>query len=641
MIRWLQNFINVSQEPSDIIGTKWLHTKSKLTQNQHNPRANTELISEFDVDAPLRQKKHISHEDETYDRAVHKYIFDLLRADKFKEACAFCDLTGNLSLSIAIRGHYDYFDPEIEGKILGTDPNGSVNKALWRRMCWQLTREQNLDPYERGIYGVLSSDLTSVLTLSDTWEMQLLSYLSSLAASEDEETLFQQGRIDKDIASMKLPKVSFDSSAAALEILSHSRNPEIRMQSEHMCRQFCSAIINDELDLILESTASQIESLLNGDDTEESLQILKSTRIALHLLLFLRQLGKDIGNQETREIIIQSYIQILHSDNRIDLIPLYVSYLSDETALNSYSIVLASIEDSNTRLKHISLAQRYGLDIDNTIRRAVGRVFDENASEYISGSSIEFSYDVTEADEHVCEAAKWYVDNGMWTDCIHTSVTLYRMLLSSGKVQVARGFSKLISISEMIRIFKHSETRSSDIDSPLPYFASVLELEEYKRLMDCLDLIESWNIHYTEIAACSKRDVFKQRPTKAISDLWKRDALSLVGNIADTIKDLCISWMTSVIASEDTYQETLSHILRLRVWYIPFLLMELLRIFMEAQVADPNTLRQAANLAAFVASEDHKLYELLIKSNQLSEFLGTLADACADGVIKGERGIFE
>lgn len=642
VILWLQHFLVYSSEPSDIIGTKWLYTKNTLTQTQRLGFPNS-IITDFDIDAPSRQKKNIENKDKMYDEQVFRYIFELMQAGKYKEACNFCDLTGNISLSLAIAGIYEYFDSFIEGSNLqGGSANGILNKALWRRMCWQLTQDNTLSSYERGIYGILSSDIPSVLSLSHTWETQLLLYLSSLVTSEAEQSLFEKNRIEKDVALIKVPQSDFTSSAEILNLLSNSPNSQIKKESQHSCRRFISAIINNELDFIVDYTAKKIEYLLQGDDNEmeeEGQDLENSIRFAIHVMLFLQQIGQTIGEEQNRDIIIQTYIEILRTSNHSNLIPLYVSYLSNETALTAYSIVLADIEDPNERRMHIALAKKYGLDIENTIRRAVSDIFDLYDDKDIHTSTFEFSSEVSESDKRICKAVEWYMDNGMWSDCIHTSVLLYRMLLNKGKIQTVREFSRLIPIEKILKSYKTHRLRISiEEDFELSVITEGLEVElrEYQRLLNCLELIEIWNLNYA-----STLNTKNQSQPHIPSELWKRDAITLCTKVSDSIQNLCATWLFEITESEKVDNTTKQLIFRLRTRYIPFLLIELLRTFIEAQLADPSFLKEAASLATFVASEDLKLYDLFVQSGRLSLFLETIADACADGVVHGERGIFE
>lgn len=673
ILSWIQDSLDTPEEPPELRGAKWMYTRNAIQQKQRTviqPKFVTgqsstiDIVTQIDADAQLRQGKPIAQEDEQFDRTIFKYIFNLIRARKYNEACKVCEHTGNWTLLLALKGQDEYYDPEIEGHILGesAERRGIQNKMLWRRMCWKLTKAENLDPYERGIYGILSSDLESVLSLSDTWELQLLAFMSYLVATESEEAM--KGFVDSDVESMHIPKSSFSSSYEILQILAHSANPEIKKQSKHILRQFLGSIINDDITSIIDALASNINSLMEGlpniFSAEDTMKVL---RIATHLILFLQQLSVNVGESGSYSVIIDAYIELLRGEGKNDLIPLYVSYLSDDLASDTYSYLLATITDSEERKQHLHLAKKYGLDMPNTIRKAVKRVFDEDPTQYQQYEEIKFTSEVTQNDLNLCHAVAWYKEATMWPDAIHSCVTLYRLFLGVGKIQSASEFGEAVPWAFILNKYEAyligrdagPITLGIEEDTTPINEAFRLEFSEYGRLVSCIQQIHTWNDHYANASSQELSFSTKDRRGSAMSNgsiangskkrehtqLWKRDAIHIVTSLSDTVHQLARTWMTSVLNSPDADQETIEQVTRLRTWYIPFLLMELLRVFIEAQEAQFNFLRQAAGLATFVADEDLKIYQLFIANGSLNAFLGGIADACADGVIRGEEGIFE
>lgn len=623
VIQWLQDSLEIPNEPTDIRGSRWMYTKRALQYARVEPGSNHSTVSELDTDASLRQQKPVSNEDEQYDRTIFKYIFELIRARKYNIASKFAKLTGNYSLLLAMKGIDDYVDPDIEGdNIGGSLQRGVIKKALWRRMCWQLSQSPNIDPYERGIYGVLSSDINSVMGLSDTWELQFLAYMSCLVATEAEEILVKHERIEEDVLAMRIPGGDFKTPLDILSKLSSSNNPQIRQDSEHVYRRYIADIIQNNMDSVVDFTVHYVDGFVDStkQTAENADNMGNALRTAVHILLFLQILGSHPGTAEKRKYLIRSYIELLRSKGKSELAPLYVSYLPDEDAIDSYSSILAAIEDNNEREIHIELANKYGLDLHNTIRRVVKRVFEENSNLYSQRNAAEFTYEVSESDIRICKATEWFFQTQMWPDCIHSGVSFYRMFLLSGKVQAAKEFGKIVSFTDAL---KHMQSLNDEANKSSISPNMQLELKEYLRLMDCLELIDSWNEHYSS--------------RTNITDTWKFSAIETITSTSDLVHELCHTWLIDVINTGDNSEE----VSKVRTRYIPFLLNELLRMFVEAQVADFNFLKQAVNLVTFVSSEDFKLYELLLESGTLNVFLDGLAGACADGVKIGEKGIFD
>lgn len=621
VIQWLQDSLEIPNEPADIRGTKWSHTKHNL---KFNGQDNLSLISELDLDAPLRQKKKITDEDKAYEKSIHIYVFELLRARKYTKVIQFLKLTGNWSLLLSMKGITEYSDPDIEGDVIGSfSKEGIINKALWRRMCWQLAQSSNIDTYEKGIYGILSSDVDSLLPLSNTWELQLLTYLSSLVATESEEILIKAGKIDQNVLNIRIPTPGFATIEEILNALSSSTSPNVRQESNHVCRRYISDFIRNDLGSIVNFTAEYVQNFSQNKQAANFETVGNAIRTAVHLVLFLQSIGINPGDEQRKNYLIQTYIELLRSKGKSELTPLYVSYLPADEALDAYSFILAAIEDNNERAAQIDIANKYGLDIPNTIRRVVQRVFEENSQNYPQNEHFECTYEINKTDLHICKAAEWFYIKDMWKDCVHSGVSFYRMFLGSGKIQAAHELGTIVPFSNVL---KHTD-EIMDVESSNNFELSCLELKEYLRLVECLTIIESWNSHYAS------------KPEKATT-VWKHAAIQVVTNASDTVHDLCKTWMLKVINTSND-NETVNETSRIRAHYIPFLLVELLRIFVEAQSADFDFLKQGVNLATFVASDDYKLYELLVKSGTLNSFLEGLASACADGVIIGEKGIFE
>lgn len=672
VLAWLQDSLDTPDEPPELRGAKWMYTRNHIQQKQRsvlqsqllNGHAKSEdLVSQLDADASLREGKNIAQEDAKFDRTIFKYIFSLIRARKYEEACKVCEHTGNWDLLLTLKGQDEYYDSEVEGHIFGesTERRGIQNKLLWRRMCYKLTKAENMDPYEKGIYGILSSDLESVLNLSNTWELQLLAFMSYLVATESEEAM--KGHIESDVAAMPIPKSSFTSSHEILEILAHSANPEIKKQSQHIFRQLLGSLIDDDVPSIVDALAENINNLLiNGEPKYfTKADTMKVLRIATHLIIFLQQLPVSIDESQSFSVIIDAYIELLRSEGKNELIPLYVSYLSDDLASDTYSYLLAKIVDSEERRQQLSLAKKFGLDMPNTIRKAVKRVFDQDPAQYQQNASITFTSEVTTNDTALSNAVVWYKEASMWPDAIHSCVTLYRLFLGVGKLESAKKFGEMVPCAFISNkydayVIGHDSgpiTLGIEEEATLINEALRLEFAEYGQLVSCIQQIQIWNEHYASVngqgsnASNDRQGSLSSNGTSATgfrkkeySQLWKRDAIHIVTSLTDSIHQLAATWMISVLNHPDVDLETVEQVSRLRTWYVPFLLMELLRILIEAQDAQFNFLKQAANLATFVAGEDLKLYQLFIANGSLNAFLGCIADACADGVIRGEEGIF-
>lgn len=596
-------------------------------------------LKKMDSDAPLRDS---SLSDITgTDKAVYKYLFELVRARRYDKANEVCDVTGNFTLALAFRGLDEYFDVAIEGQELNStesENSGIVNKMLWRRMCLKIANAKGpVDDYEKAIYGILGGDVDSVLKYSQTWEQQLLTFLGYLVATEAEQALKEAGRYDLELEKFETPQFNnIRSVEDILDILQRSINPKVKKQSRHVIRRVVSSLIKDDISDLADEIAQGIEEITGEGEssTFSTDDIISVLRLVTHLILILRHIGVYKGSDKSFSQIIQGYIELLRIENKKDLIPLYVSYLDGDAAVSTYSYLLATVTDTEERKQHIELAKKYDLDLKNTVRQAVLRVFDVYSENFEFGEIISFSNIVSDYDTNLIEAVAWYQDAAMWADAIHSGVRLFRMFLGVGKRQAARNFDTTVSIVNALSLYRADDLikesgAMGDHDFLVIAAPEQLEFNEYGKLIKCFNQIEECNEFFGIIS------------NKDLTELDKRNAENLVKQVYQSITDLCTSWMVEVLNHPETENSVAQEITRLRTWYIPLLLIELLKILIQGQIARFEFLKQAVHLAQFVGDDEHKLYELFVSSGTLKEFLNTIAEASTDGIAFGEEGIFE
>ncbi|ANB11141.1 Nup84p [Sugiyamaella lignohabitans] len=613
------------------------NTGSRFRTDTSGISKDPNLVTELDADAPLRSKKTLCPEDEEADRIAFKYVFELLRARKYEEALDICEKTGNWSLKVTISGHNDYIDPEIDGGLLSniddSEPRGAEAKVLWQYMCRQLARQaQNIDAYERGIYGFLGGDLDSVLKLCDTWETQFIAYMSHLMVCDADAALVSDKRLAPGLAiSPSAIKANHSSSSAqkVLDILSNSSNPVVAVQSEHMIRTLMGAVINGTVGYLVEEASGILRQVMTGAQGSSPLTdnpyIL---RIFVHLILFLQSIDVPVGDAENVSVILCGYIELLRLQNMGTIAPLYIAYLPDDIAIDTYSVLLATITEQDIRKEHLQLGHKYGLDMANTIRAAVERVFSENEHLYDDQEFTDISTTVSESDVKLYQSIEWFIDSNMWPDAVHSMAALYRRFLSAGRVGAAREFGNRISVSYVVKRYDghmigsgHSLTKvSTDSQNELAGIERIQVLE-FERLLNCINDIAKWDLHV-------------QVPDQS-SKPWRMDALAIVDSISSQVYDLCLNWFRQEEFELD------QRIQRLRSIYLPYIILELGRVLISAQKVHSGFLKQAAELAVVIADEKQGLYRLFLASNQLESLLTIVATAVTDGMARGESGIFD
>lgn len=643
ILGWLQDSLVMPKEPKDLHGSRWMYTKvavkkpSNLADHMDSsiPRSygldsltydKNDLVTELDPDAPIRQQKKIMKTDEVFDRTLHKYIFELLRARKFDEALKICENTSNFTLKLSISGLNEYLDPLIDGKLLDLDetarPQGNERKSLWKKMCLNLARhDSNIDLYERGIYGILGGDLDSVIALCNTWETQFIAFMLFIVTTDDEDISQNTGIQD--------PR-------KVLDILANSSNPVVKGQSESPLRSLMGAVINDTVEFISQSFSEHLQLFSNNPAEEVDESVL---RIMTHFLIFLRHLDIEIGDSKDYVIILTSYIEFLHFHKKQYLIPLYISYLPDEDSITTYAKILVGVTDSEQRSIHLKLAKKYNLDINNSIRKAAADVFHETELAYGSNNltvSSSPTNAVDDTDRRLYRTIEWFIDASLWADALHSIVSLYQLLLGKGKFEAAYQFGSKISCETILKMYDTNLSVNLEHVEVILDNNERIQILEYDKLISILADIKLWSELLQELKTSSK--FVSSNPPKQ----WREKTLVLVRELAAKVTEFSAKWMIkSIHAYREVDPETANLLSGLRLLYVPFVILELARIYIEAQVIHPAFLKEAANLSNMVSGEDLKLYELFMESGTLGTFLDCMAQAVTDGVANGEKGIYD
>uniref|UniRef100_A0A060T2J3 Nuclear pore complex protein n=1 Tax=Blastobotrys adeninivorans TaxID=409370 RepID=A0A060T2J3_BLAAD len=673
LLTWLQQGLEIPNEPEDIRVVKWMYTKNQLRQSELNSRFNAaaparpsalgfsanasvspnDIVKHMDPDAPLRENKKIAQEDEEFDNTFFRYIFELLLGNHVEKAQKMCERTGNLSLKLAIRGTNEYIDPEIDGhaldvNIIGKEASGIDNKTLWRRMCYQMSQAAGIGPYERAVYGLLCGDLQSVLPLCDSWEKQFIAYMLHIVYSEAEIPLLENGRISSNEQRLEVPVSGVTSPRKVLDVLAHSRDNSVRQQSENLLRNLIGAIINDTVGLISQELSNELKNVMLGIvDSNELVERPEVLRVCTHLILFLHQIDYNNNDEtanvdvESMAIIIRAYIQMLCMKSKEHLVPVYMSYLPDELAVETYSFLLANITDHNQRKNHLELGRKYNINMDDCVRAAVDRVFSETSDAYDMnrGSGvleIELAEDVSATDLRLYRTAEWFVDASLWEDAVHSSVHVYRRFLLNGRVESSRQYGNRVAASLVLKKYDGQKAAWSVGRTGLQGTISDterVELMEYDVLVNCLNAIQAWKDHYLPVVANGPVTA------KEVSKEWQTGGLELIESAYDQIMSASMTWMTA--AASNASEEEQAMMTSLRTIYVPYLLLCLVQVLTEGQLVHKRFLKSGVELANTVASDDSKLYTLFEASGNLALLVSKITDAFVDGIEDGEEGIYD
>ena len=176
ILSWLMDAAPRIKETEYIQSNRWFLTRENIKMRKYASRQNTlnDIVSELDPDAPLRQGKSLEDLDAENETKLFKQIFAYLRIGDLKSAQQVCRDSNNHWRAASLSGK------SFDGDKLNND---------WRKMCFQITRQGQVDRYERAVYGALCGDLESVVPVCHTWEDQMWAHFNAIYTWKLEEVL--------------------------------------------------------------------------------------------------------------------------------------------------------------------------------------------------------------------------------------------------------------------------------------------------------------------------------------------------------------------------------------------------------------------------------------------------------------------
>lgn len=699
IINWLQE--NSRSVRTDSVNTtgKWQQTQLSISERDFkqsitlptadDSTAETGLTS-MDSDGPIRENSSVLIEDRVADSDNFKLIYKLITSRKIEEAIEVANETGNFTLSLILIGAvHDYIDPVVDQELFKSsegesemilddintgEPSGQRHKFLWRKTVYKLSQQPNIDHYERLIYNYLcGGDIADNLNeASGDWEEQLLIYLNQLYISK------MQNYMDSKLSlTFSFPLPQSDSINEILNILLNN-NPEL---SQHPIRVMCGGVMIEQVQALLHNTIKKLAKEdftsnvhLNVDDY--------IMRIVTHLSIFLFLVGgQDSISEKDITMIISSYIKYLSTKKLQEFIPIYLSFIPNETdARECYSLFLSSLTDEEERSKQINIAKNFtdalaitaqannlssnsyttntetrSLDMPdmddmdegkmiNVLRRTVERVMVETEDHYklTGGPLVVIEEGVDDIDFKLYRSVEWFYESKMYEDAITASIVIFRRFLLCGKLSALKQFGQGKNFKQLIKDYDF-EVNTKLLSSPSAKAKVSEEMKEellqYETFIQGLTLIEDW------------KKFLRDNQINGISSLsgnnrnfWKSQHIhNSIEKVAASLNKLIFNWFKGLINSQERENNTndVNLFREFRSIYVPYLVIEILQIYQYLRLNDWKYMRSAFQLINLVANEeDNDLLNCFVTSGRLKEFVVRCGEVSSIATEKGIKGIF-
>ncbi|CAL1538779.1 unnamed protein product [Lymnaea stagnalis] len=596
----------------------WENTLHNLQKSKQDHRLGSgRFITEMDPDAPHRQGKPLDDLDQEDETFFIEHLFICLRAGQLEKAQELCHRFGQPWRAATLEGWRLLHDPNYYGTSLKSDValvEGNPYRDVWKRVCWQMASEGDMNRHERAVYATLSGNLHGLLPVCSTWMDYVWAYFKVMVDVRVEQEIRLHFRTPRNLDSLPEkfteallePQDIFNEISARIE-------ENIRIQSEISYHVIQKCIILGDISGLIEV----MYRLLQKDREPVSGHLL---RFMAHIVLFLKTIGKDC-KEELCEAILKAYVEELIRNKHTSLVAHYVAELNPTDQVQLYAAFLEEIEAQEERQQCLRWAEEEGLNIALITKSVVERIrLRESASVY-PVTSLAVDLTITEEDKAKIDAIEWLVfDQAHRPEAIKQANAMMRTFIAVKKHAAARQvFEKLPSDTiDIIYRLWHMKTGSNDLPAD-----DSNAIREYMCMKAYLDAVESFNDWFSlyhqgqplkpnglEGGSFTDRVAFehKMKQYQQEYDRWMHNLQVQTRTTRDRIYNVLLftdgGWLVDAFENLDPDQSRLDQMSRLRKLHLPALCLNL-----HSVLHSSHFYAEAVQIADVLASEQYQLYK--------------------------------
>lgn len=214
--------------------------------------------------------------------------------------------------------------------------------------------------------------------------------------------------------------------------LEASKNPIIHEQANDPAHRIQKYLILDEINTLMNDVENMIDQRICDS---------QFLRFLAHLVLFLRQIGKQL-NEQVADKVLMEYVKMLKEMGDPVLVAYYTSTLPRDVQIINYAQFLENIIDYEERKKCLNAAEDANLNVEAITKLVVENIRQKN-TELLSN---DLNGELTEADLEKISALDWLTfypsqrEEALWQ-----TNALIRYFLTSEKLDAARkAFDKVL-----------------------------------------------------------------------------------------------------------------------------------------------------------------------------------------------------
>ncbi|OQR74680.1 nuclear pore complex protein Nup107-like [Tropilaelaps mercedesae] len=453
-------------------------------------RANADVVSELDPDAPIRQQRVLHEQDIEDEQRFFRCVFELVRAGKLTEAQKLAMDQGYFMLAAGMEG-WKAFRGNIrdeEGNLMPDE--GNPYRDVWKAVVWKKLADDRVNAAEKAIYAALSGCLEALLPLCSNWEDYLWAHLKTMVDVAIE--LHLRNVRGADIG--RLPEEYPKENESLDQVLKNLENrPELK--ANDFFRQLHKFLMLQDANGLLTMMYDRCVKLVE-EDNRTSQRPSHQLRLMANLALFLRyhrqevtQTAADSLNDPVNHIgrrvslnaalavesmpktrtkipifrfssgsscgafyvAVAFYVDRLIVDGIHEVVPRYVLHLPGKLRERCYLTFLRALRNptEDQRRAVIEGAQREGIDIYDYLTKFVYETIHQGidpAADGVHGVNVN---EINESDLQNIDALKWlFVQRGRSLLGLRYVNSALRSAILGRRLQVARKLIALVSAED-------------------------------------------------------------------------------------------------------------------------------------------------------------------------------------------------
>jgi len=458
----------------------WENTTNALSRGQAGPH----LIKELDPDAPHRTGLQLHDLDQQDEFRLITCVYALMRGGLLEDAQELCIRLGQPWRAATLEGWKLFHDPNYQSGTNGRGDKlpveGNVHRDIWKKVAWGLTNDSTLSQTERSIYAALCGNLKQLRGMASSWEDRLWAG-AKCAVDVMVETEIRQNLV-KNFA--ELPTEYWNTPTSLSKVLTEAAG-EAGIKNLNIYNVIQSHLILDDYPALLKRMAE----VVRGGGTEPHL-----LRLMAHVVLVNRTLGVHSADQEEEEYLLVEYTRYLMQEDKLNVIPWYVSRLRPEIQLPLFSNFLAGVVVREDQQLCLHLGRSINIDMDSIIVAAVVTVR--------SAPNVD--------NEEMVGSLKWLThEPSQAPDLLYQTNAVIRRLLGAGQIELAGKAAGSIPTDTMTRVVR--AWREEDAGETSLPGGSVKEHLALKVYLDAQDAFSDWFDHFHR--GQPKRPVLPENPS--------------------------------------------------------------------------------------------------------------------------------